>query len=198
MMQLSLDIERTTLLLDCGEHFKEAGVSMLKKLAELDHHGPALKDGTRVQFGWTVLTLCSEMTYLRVYEPSYLGDALHALHSNLDLTLKVMTEQAEILRRENVEGLDARFDHYVVAWPGALGATNIFLKRQGSEQPDNTGWFIGDLDRLEEQHSDEELEAWQVFQILQRRQSVMKFLALPPGYAVVLRGNEINLMSGSN
>jgi hypothetical protein len=199
MTQLIRSLGNTSLILECGEQFHKAGHSMLNKLAELDHQGPSLNDGSRVQFGWTVLTLRSEMQYLRVCGPDYLGDALHALDCNLNLTLEVMTEQTGILRSKNVEGLDARFDDYVLAWSGALCATNLFIRRQGSERLDNTGWFIGDLDHLEDEHSEEDIKAWRVFEVLQQRRSLMKFLALPPGYTVVMRGDEVDsIMSGGD
>jgi hypothetical protein len=194
-MQLSMRMGRHQILLDCDRHFEQAGRSVLLKLSELDQRGPALGDGSKVQFGWSVLTLRLEQENLRIYEPDYFGDALHGLRPTLDTTLEVITEQAEVLRRERVEGLDARFDHYVLAWPGALAAREIFLSRRSDRQPDDTGWFIGDLALLDSGATDKVLEALRVFELLKLRRSVMQVLALPPGYAVVMRGGEIDSMA---
>jgi hypothetical protein len=190
-MQLSQHIGKHDVLLDCDRRFEEAGYSVLRKLAELDRQGPALDDGSRVQFGWSVLTLCSEGAGLRAYEPDYFGDALRALSPTVDTTLEVMTEQVGMLHRESVQGLDARFDHYVLAWQGALDAAEIFLRRRKPERPDDTGWFVGDLARLEEGPG-QGLEALYVFEVLKRRRDVMKVLALPPGFAIVMCGSEIS------
>jgi hypothetical protein len=196
-MELSMRMGAFTVILECDWRFEEAGNAVLRKFVELDRKSPALKDGSRIQFGWAVLTLHSDDAGLRVYEPDYLGDALHGLNRTLDLTFEVIMEQTDVLRREGAEGLDARFDDYMTARPGAIEAADIFLMRQSSRRANYTGWFLGDLAQLEDGDTEEELEALRVFELLKRRRSAMKVLALPPGYAVVMRGDEIDsIMSG--
>ena len=41
------------------------------------------------------------------------------------------------------------FDRYLVIWAGALNAVDIFLRREVSETEGDSGWFIGDLARLD-------------------------------------------------
>lgn len=195
-MQLRLPIASGNLLVECHDRCEQAGRAVLRTLAELDRRGPSLHDDSRVQYGWSVLTLRLEGADLRVWEPDYLGDALRDLRPTLDLTLEVIEEQAEVLRGRSEEGVDARFDHFVTAWPGAPSASNIFLTRQAAAAPDDTGWFIGDLARLDVP-PEGELEVFRVFELMKRRRSVMKLLAFPPGYAVVMAGDETeSVMSG--
>lgn len=181
-----------SVLLNCDERLRERGRAVLNKLAELNRQGPPLVDGSRVQFGWTVLTLRAQDGNLRVFEPDYLGDALHGLNPNLDLTLEVIAEQVAVLRSENCEGLDARFDQLVLARPGAAEADDIFLTRRNPMSEDDTGWFLGDMAQLDSESAEEEPEAMRVFELLRRRRSVLKILALPAGYAVVMHGDAID------
>ena len=197
-MEQRLDMGAMSVLLDCDERLRDRGRAVLNKLAELNRQGPALHDGSRVRFGWTVLTLRSENENLRVFEPDYLGDAFHDLNRNLDLTLEVIADQVAVLRRENCEGLDARFDQFVLGGPGAVEAADIFLTRRDPVSEDDSGWFLGDMAKLESASKEEEIQAVRVFELLRRRRSVLKVLALPPGYAVVMQGNAIeNIMKGA-
>jgi hypothetical protein len=191
-MEQRLDMGALTVLLDCDERLQEGGRAVLDKFAELNRHGPVLRDGSRVQFGWTILTLRSENGSLRVFEPDYMGDPLHDLNRNLDLTLEVIADQVAVLRRENCEGLDARFDQYVLAGPGAVEAADIFLTRRDPVSKEDSGWFLGDMTQIESGSKEEELQAVRVFELLRRRRAVSKVLALPPGYAVVMQGNAID------
>jgi hypothetical protein len=191
-MEQRLEMGALSVLLDCDERLQEGGRAVLGKLAELNRHGPALRDGSRVRFGWTVLTLRSENGSLRVFEPDYMGDALHDLNRNLDLTLEVIADQVAVLRRENCEGLDARFDQYVLGGAGAVEAADIFLTRRDPVSKEDSGWFLGDMTQIESGSKEEELQAVRVFELLRRRRGVLKVLALPPGYAVVMHGNAID------
>jgi len=132
---------------------------------------------------------------LRVFEPDYYGDALRGLNRTLDTTLEVATEQAELLRGEGVDGLDARFDQYFVAWPHAFDSPDIFLRRSLPERDDNSGWFVGDLARLGTGTPDDVIEPIPVFKMLSLHRSAMQVLALPPGYTVVLRDATVEFMA---
>jgi hypothetical protein len=196
-MQFRRQIGNEHLVLECDARFKSVGRTVLRSLTELAWKGPALHAGSTIQFGWSVLTLRPENGHLRICEPDYFGDALHDYRPTLDTTFEVILEQVEVLTAETAEGLDARFDQYVAGWPGALMANDIFLHRRQREGEDNTGWFFGDLIGLEAGGDVGVVENMRVFELLRRRRSIMKVLALPVGYTVVMRGTEIDsIMKG--
>jgi hypothetical protein len=161
----------------------------------LDRRGPALHDGSRIQFGWSVLTISSEESGLRVCEPDFDGDPFTGLSPALDTTLQVTQEQTAVLQENSATGADARFDQVLVVVKGALETDAIFLTREEAVDADDSGWRIGKLDDLENPAPDQEVESLHVFELLKRRREIMPLLALPRRYgAIVDRGMILSIV----
>ena len=157
---------------------------------ELDARGPALCDGSIIQFGWSRLVLKGELDELRVCEPDFdcPGDVL----PYVDETLRIAVAQAAVLGRVGTQGVDARFDTRLIAAKGALDEDRIYLERSEPTSEEDSGWYIGPADGPKRELAADDLEQLYVSQLVSLRRDVLSVLALPPGYLVVFDGELID------
>lgn len=182
----SLEIE-----LECDSRFEQMAQALLEKMETLNLKGPALKNGSRIQYGWSLLTLRAEDSGLRVCEPDFDGDALQDFHTNLDATFEILGEQAEVLRRTGLTGLDVRFSDEVFVRGDALESPNLFLKRQSPNRAGDSGWYVGNSDDLDVRTGANPPEVVRVFELLRRRRPLLKVLTIPTDYVVTIEREEI-------
>lgn len=176
---------------NCSDDLDGQAESLLDKLAELDERGPALNDGMAIEFGWSLLTLCGNEESLVVYEPDFEGNPVANSVPQVEVTLRVLTEQVTLLSLVGSEGITARYRDNVVMDKGCLETNRIYLERKSPTNAHDSGWYIGKVDKPETEVTVDNLELIQVWQLFQRRRSLMKVLALPVGFLVVIRGEEI-------
>jgi hypothetical protein len=180
------------LVVACAPGLEKLAHTLLAALAQRDRIGPALRAGSRTQFGWSVLTLRAEAGRLRVCEPDFAGDLANNLSDRVDRTLEVIRDQSEVLRRAGAEGMDARWDVEIVVVPeSALDAPAVFLRREEPSGPDDSGWLIGNLDDPPAPGDTEGATAIRVHRLLKRRPFLLRALAFPTGWFVAVRDNEI-------
>lgn len=176
--------------LECSDRFEPAAQNVLETLEKLDARGPALHDGSRVQFGWSVLTLMTDGDGLRVHEPDFDGDPLGEVRPNLDTSLDVLVQQVKVLSGSGLPGEDVSFSDAVFIQGRALEAPNVFLTRQGPASDGDSGWYVGNLDDMDNAGGAKP-EAVRVYELLGRRPCLLKVLTLPPSYAVTVQGDTI-------
>lgn len=177
-------------LLECSTANSELGASVLDKLSELHQAGPALHDGSRIQFGWSLLTLQTEDGALRVCEPDFYG-AISNTQPSVNVTLEVLKAQIPVLRAVGEDGVDVRYDQVVTATQSCVQTPDLFLKRDAPQSGGDTGWFIGKLEDLEAAQPPQEVESLCVFQLLRQRFALLQLLTLPPGYLAIMRGDRL-------
>jgi hypothetical protein len=190
-MLLSHRIAAGQLLLECDAEFAVAGENALKALAGRDAKGPALAAGSRVQFGWSVLTMAPEPEGLRVMAPDYARDPMRDLDRSLDATFRVVRDQVEVLRSTGATGLDARFDSLILLDRRLETSADLFLRR-GSPANEDSGWVVGDLHEPPPSEDPSALRAVRVYELLKIRPSLLAPLALPEGWFVAMLADRID------
>lgn len=190
-MIFNAPISAGELRLECDAAFASRAHSTLRVLAERDARRPALAAGSRVQFGWSVLTMQAEPGGLRVMAPDYSRDALHKLDPNLDETFRVVGAQVAVLRATGATGVDARFESMVLVDRRAKAAAGLFLRRLESVDKNDSGWVIGDLNDPPAPNDTSTLEATRVYQLLRTHPAALQLLALPVGWFAALRADRI-------
>ncbi|HEX5081243.1 MAG TPA: hypothetical protein VFY40_04295 [Blastocatellia bacterium] len=190
-MRYQRRIGQFNVVAECAEDLEEQAIGLLTKLDELNKVGPAIQDGTTIMFGWSLLTLRGDVDELVICEPDFERDPFHDSLPQVEHTLRILIQQVALLKLIGAEGLEARFQDKVVIAKGALGTERIYLDRTATDADSDSGWFIGEVEGRKSKYTVEELEAIYVYQIFQIRRALMKVLALPPGYMVVFRGDNI-------
>jgi len=184
-------IGSTTVIVECGDDLRPQAEGLLGKLAELHERGPALRDGTTIEFGWAPLRLRAADGGLLVCEPDFDGNPWQDWAPTVDRTLRVLSGQVALLNTLGVAGVPARFDDKVVAARGCLDVPRIYLERVTPEAAHDSGWYIDTVDGPDTPRPPDELEGLYVYQLLARRPPVLPLLALPPGYLAVMNGDEV-------
>ncbi|MDB5389888.1 MAG: hypothetical protein JWM11_5534 [Planctomycetaceae bacterium] len=192
-MQFSTNIYGKTLTFKCHEasHLQaERLVEFVKNLV-VERGSEVLRDGNRIQVGWSVLTVKERGTGSFVLlEPDFSDDPFHGVRDNLACTLSVQTEQNDFTSRIGVAPIVTSFQDKVVYSKSCVREQRIYLERR-RPRPTDSGWFIGSNHLGAPDRECEELAACYAYELLRLRPEVMKVLQLPPGYLVVFDGSEV-------
>jgi hypothetical protein len=147
-----------------------------------------LRDGFKLQVGWSTLCLREQDGELLVCEPDYRGDPFTRWHDDITSTLTVQAQQNDILKQTGAEGVAALFQHKIVLANGCLAEQRIYLHRTKGSPPGDSGWYVGPVTKSKDQPV---YEAMYVYQLLQQRPALLQVLALPPGFMVIFDGDKI-------
>ena len=190
-MILTRKIGSQSITVECAEVLQPAACDVLETLAELAKSGTLLRDGLRVQFGWSLLTLRAEADGLRVCEPRFSGDPRGEQSPTLDITLSVLAEQVRWLHRMDEKGKDVVFDQKIVHTLDGLEAEDIFALRGESTTESDSGWSVARVPRGGEGIDMSNLSGLPIYRLLGTRVGLLAILTLPEGYLVRLQGNEV-------
>ncbi|MBN9520973.1 hypothetical protein J0H58_21035 [bacterium] len=141
-MSLSASFGTTSLRATCAEEFD----SLVEDLFGLIRHsvakGAVLRDGTRILFGWTVLTVRGERGDLALCEPDFGTDPTAGLRENIDFSLAGYRRQQNLIA---AVGLDQwrplPYTDDVFVERGALGDEQVIGWRMSDPQGAD-GWFV--------------------------------------------------------
>lgn len=176
------------ILATCSESVARQAQWLLRFLARLDREKGLITGGSRIQAGWALLTINEEGTDLVVHAPDFDRDPFQTTTTDLTVFLSVQAQQNDFLRRLGLHGESVSFQEKVVTAQGALQQDRVYLERTAERSADDSGWYVGPV----EGPTDEpQLEALFVYQLLHVRPSLLQALALPAGYLVVFRGQEV-------
>lgn len=177
------------LVADCEPELAEQAKMLLELAAEADQKADGLRNGSVIEFGWAPLKLRAEGADLIICEPDYEHD-VNLFIPSVKLTLKVLLDQALVLKALGVSGVAAKYNHAVVLKRGVLQMNHRYLYRRAPTSRDDSGWYVGPRDDL--MPADEsDLEALYVYQFVNLAPALMKVMALPYEYLIVFRNDEI-------
>jgi len=160
----------------CEDNLREQGQWLADTIAEFEARGRALGDGVAVDVGWTTFVLREQPDgSLRVCEPDYGADPFKAIRPEVTTSLTVLAGQIDLVRSLNLEAVPCRFDQKLVVRKGVLNEARLFANRQPP--------------------SGDDLESMRLYQLLQRRPTILYAMAVPPGYTVVWNGHNIEALA---
>jgi len=190
-MIITRTIAGQPLLVECDSSLESAAHDVLRMFADLANSGKPMRDGLRIRFGWSLLTLRSDQAGLRVCEPLFTRDPEHALNPDLDTTLGVLVAQVEWLRRLQEQGSDVAFDQQIVVAGDALTASDIFALREEPKSDLDSGWSVAPVPADSRDIDMSALCAVPVARLVEARPGLLPILTLPAGYLVRLRQNDV-------
>jgi hypothetical protein len=190
MKPLKAQIGTKTIFVNCDEDLRPQGEWLLAYLRKTFGNDPGpLRDGFKIQVGWSILCLRQQEAGLVVCEPNYRGNPFVEWHDDISCTLQVQMEQNELLEVLDVkEGAAALFQDKIVLAKGCLSEERIFLFRSKDAPAGDSGWYIGPTAGSEPAAAN---EAIHVYQLLKLRPALLQALALPPGSMVTFHGDGI-------
>jgi hypothetical protein len=182
----------------CGEDLAGQADGLLTQIAAFNDKGPAIQDGTTIQFGWSLLTLRDNGGELFVCEPYFGGDPFQDSLPMVDDTLRVLSRQVGLLHKIGVEGADTRFSDKIAVARNCLKEEHIYLVRDHARNDTDSGWYIGKFGESEVEKSKDHIAIMHVFEVYNLRYSVMDVLTLPPGYKASYTGDLIEAVMAPN
>jgi hypothetical protein len=192
-MQFSTNIDGNRLTFRCHEALHLQAEWLLNFVRNIAKKGESevLRDGNKIQFGWSVLTVVeSGPGSFVLVEPDFSDDPFHGVRDNLACTLRVQADQNAFSMKIGVKPIVTSFRDKVVYSKSCIGERSIYLERR-RPRPTDSGWFIGS-NRHDYAHSEsEELTACYAYELLRLRPEVMKVLQLPPGYLIAFDGPDV-------
>ncbi len=190
-MIVTRTIADQTVLVECETVFEPAARDVLRTLQDLANSGTPMREGLRIRFGWSLLTLRSDNAGLRVCEPLFTGDPDNALNPILNTTLGVLAAQVQWLHRLREQGSDVRFDQQIVLADDALTSADIFAVREEAKSAVDSGWSIAPVPAAGGEIDMSGLQAVPIHRLVKARPGLLPILTLPAGYLVRLRENEV-------
>jgi len=186
-------INGVTVIAEADPTVENQALGLLELLAGISHG--AVSRGETVELGWgPVIPEVVGNGTVRLRVPDYAGDPYTELTYDLTIALWVLYEQGAILRQLGSTGRATRFDEKVVYAQGALESDQrVYANRIDATTAKDSGWFVGFVPPGTPQ-----LEATRAFKLLNRRRELVKFLALPPGYMLVMTGTTVESLTDSD
>ena len=155
--------------------------------------GEKIRDGYKLELGFTLFTCTATDNGYQIVAPDYLNAPF--LHTTDDLTIAlwVLLEQTKLLRTYGISGTATRFDDEIVVAKNALEHPVLSLQRFSDLGKGASGWCVEAQEETPEGSFGtvpaEGYEAIYAYQLLQKRPSLIKVLALPYEYLVILDGD---------
>lgn len=186
----SKKIGSRTFSLKCDELLERQGEFLLNLFANTEEKAGFLENGMKIQVGWSILFVHeTDGENVEILAPDYASNPFERTTDDLTETLSVQLEQNDVVKLSAAEGEATLFQDTFISSEQALESERIYLERTEHRTDGSSGWYLGPAES--EQVDQAELRRYYVFQLLTRRPGVLKALALPKGYVVVLNGEDV-------
>ena len=163
-------------------------------LSEIEKIGDTVRDGYKIQIGFTVFTLNKQShNEYTIAAPDYMKNPFNDTTTDLTLAVGIQFQQLDILKTCGVVGESVRFDDKIAVADNALNKEYISMQR--FSDLGESGWCIEGLEKDKNGSfncvSASEYKPYYAYQLLSIRPSLVWCLLLPYGYMVVFSGENI-------
>jgi hypothetical protein len=164
----------------------------LKKKFDLE--SDKIKDGFKMQVGWSILCFVERDSELILCEPNYQENPFQDWRDDITDTLTVQAQQNHILQLLGIaESTPALFQDQIVYAKGAFFEKQICLERATNLKEGDSGWYVGPVTDSKERPA---YEAMYVYQLIHHRPVLLQLLSLPPGFSSLVDGNDVVKIEG--
>lgn len=147
---------------------------------------PNNRESITIQIGWTLFVLKKEKDAYTLYSPDYLNNPFESLSNDVTLAIQIHFEQVKMLNLLNLLGESSTFNQKIVFQKGVFESADFYLERILTEGNDDSGWFVGFLDKEEE-----EFEAIYAYELLTKKPDLLQLLLFPYESLIVVKNNTI-------
>ncbi|RNB51995.1 hypothetical protein AAFJ72_16600 [Brevibacillus gelatini] len=191
LCQRTKQISNKIFVVTCREFLAEQADFLLDLFADVEHENGPLRNGAKIQVGWTILIVKEREGHegqMEIVAPDYDTNPFTETNRDLSVSLYIQMAQNHCLQTLQLTGEAALFQDKIVVAKGALEEEHVYLQRAEQREAGDSGWYLGPV--RGEVDSDG-LESYYIFQLLKHRPSLLQALALPRGYIAVFRGDQI-------
>lgn len=182
MTRLEKAVGDVTVIANCDHALEAHGRWLLDRLADAD----SFLKGAAVRVGWSRFTPKRDGNRIWVHEPDFELDPLRSTRNDISVSIGVLAQQIEVVRRVGVKPRDIFFAEAIQVQRGAFEDPDAVLERFETQNEAHSGWIA------KPRGSDSgDLETIAVFELLRTRREWLQVLSLPPRYMVVFHRGEI-------
>jgi hypothetical protein len=150
-----------------------------------------IKDGFRIEAGFTMFTLSKSGNTYCVKAPDYSKNPLIDFTDDLTLAMWVQLEQTHFLRKYGITGESVKFSDRITVAKAALNERKINMQRFADRSEGDSGWCIESTSSGVTADAADNYEAFYAYRLLILRPALVKVLALPSEYIAVFDGDDI-------
>ena len=193
MIRVTQNINGKLFIVTVESYLKEQAEGLLNIISKTEFN--KFKDNFTIQIGFTIFILKEVEEGFIILSPDYSKNPLTNITEDLTTALCIQLEQVTFLKKLNLVGETISFQDKVICAKGVLEVDNIYLERSGECEKGDSGWYIGPVDESKE---NEELEAYYAYEIIRKRPSITKVLALPSKYMAVFNKDRLEAVLDEN
>ncbi|MBC3907878.1 immunity protein Imm33 domain-containing protein [Undibacterium umbellatum] len=193
----SAKIGGTLIKVACESELDLQAKWLLGVLEQMYQRGVKFDDGTRIQIGWSILSLIKQDDgSFMVCEPDFDRNPFEDIRNSVDVSLNVIAKQNKFTSGIGAKQVPIAFQNKVIMAKGVLDESSFYLERIAPDlEKNDSGWYIGKTNLNEEK---DELSAIYAFQLLQLRPELIDVLTLPEGYMVFVDGLTVSCVTNPN
>ncbi len=184
-------IKNQAVRIECAESYALMAENVLEVFERRAASGTKMEPNAKIRFGWSLFSLAPEGMALRVMEPEFTQWPMQRWHHTIDRSLQTLALQVGLMHKLKIDGADVGFDQAIIAAPGALHQSKIFLRRADSVSEQDSGWLLGTQDDPQAITRSEKLDSIWIANLVQLRPALLQALTLPTGYIALFADNEL-------
>lgn len=193
MIKVTKNINENLFIVTVESYLKEQADELLNLISKIEFS--KFRDKFTIQIGFTIFQLKKVAEGFIIISPDYGKNPLIDTTEDLTIALWIQLEQGTLLNKLNLIGELISFQDKIICSKGVLKLDNIYLERSGECEKDDSGWYIGPVDEV---NDNEELEAYYAYQIIKIRPSIIQALTLPSGYMAVFNKDRLEAVLDDN
>jgi hypothetical protein len=125
----------------CDSEVESQAWWLLSFVSNLEARGGSTDEGSRIQIGWSILTVARTQEDFCLHEPRFDGNPFNEKRDDLTVSLRVMGEQTMVLNCFRQPRHSIRFDETIEVVGDCLADNEIFLTRKARSEG-ISGWSI--------------------------------------------------------
>ena len=152
-------------------------------------------DDYKFEIGFSVFTCKAKDDGFTIVAPDYLNSPFLNTTDDLTIPLWILMEQTTLLNEYKADGVPTRFDEEIVIAENALSSSLICLQRFSDLGKGASGWCVESIEKRQDDKyriiETKKYHSCYAYELLQKRESLIKALAFPYGYLIVFDTDNI-------
>lgn len=177
----------------CDEKLKNAVMALVEVLKGLQAQKDIFNEEFILCAGWSYYFFKECEGYWQILAPDYQKDPNQFRTDNLTLPLMIQNLQSETINTSgtkiNTTEIPVNFKNTMLVLKEAMIADKVYLNRTESEDPNDSGWYLGLIGDENEEHAPEDYAMIQTYELFKVRPLALRVMGMPVGTLATFDGN---------